>query len=60
MIGYIDLLIKNKETGEIIIVDHKSKKKFSSKAEEKKYRKQLEFYTKSLCCVENVCEIAGH
>lgn len=44
VIGYIDLLIKNKETGEIIIVDHKSKKKFSSKAEEKKYRKQLEFY----------------
>jgi len=44
VIGYIDLLVKNKKTGEYIVVDHKSKKKFASKAEEKKYRKQLEFY----------------
>ena len=36
VIGYIDLLVKNKKTGEYIFVDHKSKKKFASKAEEKK------------------------
>ena len=43
-IGYIDLLLENTETGDLIIVDHKSKKKFSSKKEELDYRRQLLFY----------------
>lgn len=44
VVGYIDLLAENTESGALYVIDHKSKKKFSSKAEEKKYRKQLEFY----------------
>lgn len=43
-IGYIDLLLENIETGELTIVDHKSKKKFASKCEELEYRRQLLFY----------------
>ena len=43
-IGYIDLLLENIETGELTIVDHKSKKKFASKREELEYRRQLLFY----------------
>lgn len=43
-IGYIDLLLENTETGELTVVDHKSKKRFSSKSEELDYRRQLLFY----------------
>lgn len=44
-IGYADLIIRNKDTQDIIIVDHKSKAKFSSKAEQKKYARQLYLYS---------------
>lgn len=43
-IGYIDLLLENVNNGELTIVDHKSKKKFSTVREEVNYRKQLLFY----------------
>lgn len=43
-IGYIDLLLENTETDELTVVDHKSKKRFSSKKEELDYRRQLLFY----------------
>lgn len=42
-VGYIDLLLEDRNGG-LIIVDHKSKKKFHSKAEEESYRRQLLFY----------------
>lgn len=43
-IGYVDLLLEDIETGELTVVDHKSKKKFASKKEELSYRRQLLFY----------------
>lgn len=44
-IGYADLILRNKDTHDIIIVDHKSKAKFSSKSEQKKYARQLYLYS---------------
>lgn len=46
-IGFIDLLLKDKD-GKYIIVDHKSKDKFKSKAEKEKYLKQLYLYAYAL------------
>lgn len=43
-IGYIDLLLEDTESGDLTVVDHKSKKRFSSRAEEMDYRRQLLFY----------------
>lgn len=42
--GIIDLLLKDKETGEFIVYDHKSKSGFKSKKELKKYARQLYLY----------------
>lgn len=44
-VGYADLILRNKETKEIYIVDHKSKAKFKSKAEQKEYARQLYLYS---------------
>lgn len=44
-IGYIDLLVRDKEDGRLIVVDHKSKSKFANKEELKDYAKQLYLYS---------------
>ena len=44
-IGYIDLIIKDKNDNKIIIVDHKSKNKFKSKKEKAEYLRQLYLYS---------------
>lgn len=44
-IGFIDLILKNKETGDYIIVDHKSKSGFKSKKEKEHYLIQLYLYS---------------
>ena len=41
--GYIDQVLEDAD-GEIIIVDHKSKAQFKSKAEQKEYARQLYLY----------------
>lgn len=43
-VGYIDLLVRDKSTRRLIVVDHKSKSKFKSKEEEKEYAIQLYLY----------------
>lgn len=43
-IGYADLILRDTRTDDIIIVDHKSKSKFTSKLEQKKYARQLYLY----------------
>lgn len=43
-IGYIDLILKDKDDN-YIIVDHKSKSKFASKKEKKEYLRQLYLYS---------------
>ena len=42
--GYIDKLLKDKEDGKYIVLDHKSKSEFKSKKEEKEYARQLYLY----------------
>lgn len=44
--GFIDLLLRNKDTGNIILVDHKSKNGFKSKKELAQYARQLYLYAK--------------
>lgn len=44
LIGYIDLLLKNKD-GDYIVLDHKSKAKFTNKKEQAEYAKQLYIYS---------------
>lgn len=44
-VGYIDLVIRDKNDGRIIIVDHKSKNKFKSKKEKAEYLRQLYLYS---------------
>lgn len=44
-IGYADLILQNEDTGEIVVVDHKSKAKFKSKAEQAEYARQLYLYS---------------
>lgn len=44
-VGFIDMVLRNKNTQEIIIVDHKSKSKFTSKREQKEYARQLYLYS---------------
>lgn len=43
--GYADLILRNKKTGDIIIVDHKSKSKFATAQEQKEYARQLYLYS---------------
>lgn len=42
--GYIDLLVRDKNDGKLIVVDHKSKSKFNSDEELEHYSYQLYFY----------------
>ena len=44
-IGYADLILHNKDTDEYVIVDHKSKAKFKSKAEKHQFTRQLYLYS---------------
>lgn len=43
-IGFIDLVLKDTTDGELVIWDHKSKSKFTSKRELKEYLRQLYLY----------------
>ena len=43
-IGYIDLIVKDKDTGRYIVVDHKSKSKFKDEKEKEEYARQLYLY----------------
>lgn len=44
-VGYIDLVVKDKDDGKFIIIDHKSKNGFKNKEEEGKYARQLYLYS---------------
>ena len=44
-VGIIDLIVKDKDTGNIFIVDHKSKSKFKSQEELHNYLRQLYLYS---------------
>ena len=46
IIGFIDLLVRDKNDGKLIVVDHKSKAKFKSKKEQAEYAIQLYLYAK--------------
>lgn len=43
-IGYIDLLARDKETGDLVVIDHKSKGNFKSEDEKQHYALQLYLY----------------
>ena len=43
-IGFIDLIVKDKNTGRYIVVDHKSKSKFKNDQEKEEYARQLYLY----------------
>lgn len=47
-IGYIDKLIRDKTDGKLIVLDYKSKNKFKSAEEQKKYARQLYLYSKDV------------
>lgn len=44
-VGYIDLILKDKNDGQYVIVDHKSKSKFKNKKEKEHYLLQLYLYS---------------
>ena len=44
IVGLADLVLRHKQTGEIMVVDHKSKSKSSMEKEKETYRKQLYIY----------------
>lgn len=44
-LGYIDLIVKDKNSGRYIVVDHKSKSKFKDDNEKKEYARQLYLYS---------------
>ena len=44
-VGYIDLLVRSKSSGRLIVVDHKSKSNFKSKKEQEHYALQLYLYS---------------
>lgn len=46
VIGFIDLLVRDKNDGKLIVVDHKSKAKFRTKKEQAEYAIQLYLYAK--------------
>ena len=48
LIGYIDLLLKDKKDGRIIVVDHKSKAEFKTKKEKQEYSRQMYLYCKGV------------
>lgn len=43
--GFIDLILRDKKTNELIILDYKSKAKFKNKLEKQKYARQLYLYS---------------
>ena len=43
-IGFIDLIVRDKNTGRYIVVDHKSKSKFKDEKEKEEYARQLYLY----------------
>ena len=43
-IGFIDLIVRDKNTGRYIVVDHKSKSKFKNEQEKEEYARQLYLY----------------
>lgn len=45
VVGYIDLLVRDKDDGKLIVVDHKSKSKFKNPEEQEHYSYQLYFYS---------------
>lgn len=47
-IGFIDMVIRDKSDGRLIIQDHKSKSSFKSKKELKEYARQLYLYSKGI------------
>ena len=57
-IGFIDLLVKDKDTGKYIIVDHKSKSYFKDDNERDEYARQLYLY--SLYVKEEFGEYPSH
>lgn len=46
IVGFIDLLVRDKNDGKLIVVDHKSKAKFKNKDEQEEYAIQLYLYSK--------------
>lgn len=48
LIGYIDLLLRDKKDGKIVVVDHKSKSEFKSKKEKQEYARQMYLYCKGV------------
>lgn len=42
--GFIDELLRDKDDGKLVVLDHKSKSKFKSKKEQKEYARQLYLY----------------
>lgn len=44
--GFIDLLVRDKKSGGLIVVDHKSKRAFKSKRERAQYARQLYLYSR--------------
>lgn len=43
-VGYIDLVLRDKQDGKLLVYDHKSKSKFTSKKELAEYARQLYLY----------------
>lgn len=46
--GFIDLLVRDRTDGKLIVVDHKSKAKFKSQQEREEYGYQLYFYAEGV------------
>lgn len=44
-VGFIDLLVRNKRNGKLIVIDHKSKAEFKTKEELREYGHQLYLYS---------------
>lgn len=57
-VGYIDLIVRDRNTGKYIVVDHKSKSKFKDEKEEAEYARQLYLY--SLYIKEKYSEYPSH
>jgi len=46
--GFIDLVVRHKKSGKLIVLDHKSKAKFKDADEQKHYARQLYIYSKGV------------
>lgn len=57
-IGFIDLIVRDRDTGKYIVVDHKSKSKFKNDKEKEEYARQLYLY--SLYIEERYGEYPSH